>query len=981
MKTALDSVASHVEIKPFPDPFASVSATLNPSVLKFATVLLKNVFELTLKLEFLSKQYRCFTVTPDQQREYAKMLAACCRALLRLSLEYDEELQDALTVHLSALQQVAEATAMAASPPRVTDLAQTRPISASTPVIAPTITVAAPVIIPAPSSVSPPVPNVTKSTTTPPEQPVQQQIPPAPAAVTQSQSALATQQAKQHRPPGYNLPPLPGQPQAPNPSQNASTTTAPAVADPLVSPPTSPQIVSPHSQSAPPSQSSSPRTPRRPRSGESLQGVLSTVLQNCLVLRGWLLMEQNPGAWTKLWFSNEKNVTTLRFFDSMKESEEKGSIDFMQAVDVAYDTNKAALNPPEKSSRCLYFSLFTYAGQKNFLASSDQELVFWMLGMKGVVAEANRLKRHSEPNMRGGVAKAATLSTATATQPASYPSSAAEEAALLRLDYDYMNNTMDRVLDELEATEVAIRHVTGLRDKLMNEVMMLNKRKEALTAERDVCAAAIEGLELQLASKRGGCACVSVPSSSRWRFKTEDIPGVKAFSRLTIRMKKPQQPQPKAEEAAVVPVGPNAIQEWMLSRAAGPATSIISGEPTAVTLANLDIATCEQGDLAPIIFSTDNPQVGPCIVNFGHSIACRSISCYPLRPTAPAAAAAALPATDTPGAPTATLPTPTAPVIVPASSPYENRKRHGDPICDHFAVKVVSAGPNATRVIVALADGCNWGSGARDASLRASTTFVDYVTRQHHKICFTSHLQDVLLLALNAANDKINDGKASSLISVGTTTMLGGVLMPLKDPSPQASHVFVCVSVGDCKAFHWSHRLQTVTDITASNRQSDDATDPGGRLGPYVKDGPDLRNLQLFQHQCAPEDIVFLVTDGVHDNFDPQSLGDKPSDWGFNCVAWEEARKQNTALLERVKISFRANHMKQVLLGHGSGRVSLTPDRVCEALLEHCYKITTVQREWMEQNPQKRMTEDYAQFPGKLDHTTCVAFAVPPVQQ
>ena len=115
---------------------------------------------------------------------------------------------------------------------------------------------------------------------------------------------------------------------------------------------------------------------------------------------------------------------------------------------------------------------------------------------------------------------------------------------------------------------------------------------------------------------------------------------------------------------------------------------------------------------------------------------------------------------------------------------------------------------------------------------------------------------------------------------------------------------FCVVSVGDCKfavwiqipsffrAFHYSAKYKTVTDVTAGNRCNlADATDPGtcklknlclihlqgGRVGPYLSNGsPDLRNLDLYvqvtwnlskltaSQGCSDGDFIFLVSDGVH---------------------------------------------------------------------------------------------------------------------
>ena len=44
-----------------------------------------------------------------------------------------------------------------------------------------------------------------------------------------------------------------------------------------------------------------------------------------------------------------------------------------------------------------------------------------------------------------------------------------------------------------------------------------------------------------------------------------------------------------------------------------------------------------------------------------------------------------------------------------------------------------------------------------------------------------------------------------------------------------------------------------------------------GRLGPQLEGGePDLRNLGVYVHLLDDGDLIALVSDGVHDNLDPE---------------------------------------------------------------------------------------------------------------
>ena len=144
---------------------------------------------------------------------------------------------------------------------------------------------------------------------------------------------------------------------------------------------------------------------------------------------------------------------------------------------------------------------------------------------------------------------------------------------------------------------------------------------------------------------------------------------------------------------------------------------------------------------------------------------------------------------------------------------------------------------------------------------------------QRSNFTTTTEVGYLLLKAFCAAHEKIIEG-LEEIWEAGTTTLLGallptsphtehttpsartltalligGILVPLDEGKGEhdPKWAFVCASVGDCKAFHYSVRTKQVTEVTTGNRGSLDATDPGGRLGPYIGRGePDLRNLRLY---------------------------------------------------------------------------------------------------------------------------------------
>jgi len=184
-----------------------------------------------------------------------------------------------------------------------------------------------------------------------------------------------------------------------------------------------------------------------------------------------------------------------------------------------------------------------------------------------------------------------------------------------------------------------------------------------------------------------------------------------------------------------------------------------------------------------------------------------------------------------------------------------------------------------------------------------------------------------------------------------------------------------------------------VEDITTGNRRNvHDARDPGGRLGPYVGEGnPDLRNVGVYWTFCEEDDLILVVSDGVHDNLDPQILGVTPkevdNEMYANIVDWKSF--SNDSEVEKIKTA----HMQKLLsddliLGGEEDRKMrtkifaqgeedlLSPESITSRILKHCLNVTGKGRQWMEQNPKEKLPMDYASFPGKMDHATVVVLKV-----
>jgi serine/threonine protein phosphatase PrpC len=283
-----------------------------------------------------------------------------------------------------------------------------------------------------------------------------------------------------------------------------------------------------------------------------------------------------------------------------------------------------------------------------------------------------------------------------------------------------------------------------------------------------------------------------------------------------------------------------------------------------------------------------------------------------------------------------------------------------------------------------MADGCNWGPKVLEAATRACDTFVDYLHHALTKFVETKQAKALLIAAIQAAHERIFEGKVDQdghWWDVGQTTLVGGIIVPIDKGNDRwsPSYEFLCVSVGDCKAFVYTNgQMQDVTD-GAMRKLVADARDSGGRLGPAT-DVPesdilqlaDLGNLALFSVPCEEGDLVLLLTDGVHDNLDPQHLGKKPRDMpkSMNLEAVDDWADVSPDKAEAAKNIFRIAFLEKQVEG------AATPDELCSTLLDHCVKTTSASRKYMCENQGRIVPKDFVAYPGKMDHSTCAAITV-----
>lgn len=161
--------------------------------------------------------------------------------------------------------------------------------------------------------------------------------------------------------------------------------------------------------------------------------------------------------------------------------------------------------------------------------------------------------------------------------------------------------------------------------------------------------------------------------------------------------------------------------------------------------------------------------------------------------------------------------------------------------------------------------------------------------------------------------------------------------------------------------------------MTYLNRaQVQDAKDPGGRLGPYLGDegSPDLRNLDMQYKIVKEGDLLIAVSDGVHDNLDPVTIGKDPKDLGLSFESWKDISKD---LINRARAEYMCDTLNNLI----KSCPQVTPTLVSRKIIEHVTNVIENGKQFLEQNPDGVLVgTDYKVFPGKMDHSTCVCMKV-----
>lgn len=200
---------------------------------------------------------------------------------------------------------------------------------------------------------------------------------------------------------------------------------------------------------------------------------------------------------------------------------------------------------------------------------------------------------------------------------------------------------------------------------------------------------------------------------------------------------------------------------------------------------------------------------------------------------------------------------------------YENnfitKEPMGSPIADCFGIVV-----RGNSAAMALADGVNWGEGARLAGRAAVHGCLEYLDAAVFGLAqgsMATSSRDVFVSLLRS----LWEAHACILEMGGAlSTLTVAVVLPLAEHN-EGRYVVCSCNVGDSLGYVYSkkHGVREFTQGSHDITSMRDMRDALGAIGPVDGNKPELSNLTLSMTIVDPGDIVFLTSDGVSDNFDP----------------------------------------------------------------------------------------------------------------
>ena len=328
------------------------------------------------------------------------------------------------------------------------------------------------------------------------------------------------------------------------------------------------------------------------------------------------------------------------------------------------------------------------------------------------------------------------------------------------------------------------------------------------------------------------------------------------------------------------------------------------------------------------------------------------------------------------------------------------------------------------NICFGVADGIGWGELSRRASQSALLGFCTYFKNEIAKRLQrtvnwdTNMVADVCRSALGVSHIFVNG------MTEAKTTFVGGMIVELMDnnnkndeasktisikqsygsssddedgedstsssKSKKKNWSFVGISVGDTLVYRYSTSRDVVSEVTSSDRTGG-VRDAGGSIGGRVAD---LRNMSY--HYCMLEegDYIIAVSDGVHDNLDPEVLKVSPSSLDINVQddCWINVPDE---LKNNVKRQFKEDQLRLIINNSYSSDSSsvLSSNIIVDRVIDFVWQKTNdhrtayekgseLQRDWNSLDPERReITNQEIQNTlknpvGKFDHVTCLCIKV-----
>ncbi|XP_028413391.1 uncharacterized protein LOC114536262 isoform X2 [Dendronephthya gigantea] len=319
----------------------------------------------------------------------------------------------------------------------------------------------------------------------------------------------------------------------------------------------------------------------------------------------------------------------------------------------------------------------------------------------------------------------------------------------------------------------------------------------------------------------------------------------------------------------------------------------------------------------------------------------------------------------------------------------ETNKPVGEPNADAFAV--VARENNA---FLAVADGCGWGVNSFLVARTAVKGCIEYLSKQLHKASTTQEIMDIMLNSFKYAHECIVDSKGT------VTTLCAAVICKIQGIN---CYGLCVVNVGDSLAFVY-RKDGYVQEVTVGSHSPGerDMKQAGGCIGPLVGDDPDLSNLTCSFTFVDEGDIVFLTSDGISDNFDPQVLKiTSPGDLDQLLTPVKPSKSQESLLDQGDKqekptdadmvtaevdkettdddMSSSCTFMKKVIQSESPCGEESSAKELCGKLMNFVVQNTLKRRTFLEQNrncKREEFDKKKRSIPGKLDHATVVAYEV-----